>query len=149
MIAEILGAVGSAESAKNIVQDLRGLAEQKKFSELVKRIADLDLEMAQTERLLTKAMRESDALDRKNLELEKKNLELEKEVLRLNQELTQGSLSTLTMREDGFYYDGKSSRPYCPTCYADKDKRIPLQDETGHFTVFGKYKCTSCKSHFG
>ena len=139
MIAEILTAVGSAESAKNIVQDLRGLAEQQKFSELVKRIADLDLEMAKTERLLTQALRESDLLDRKNLELEKENLNLQKEIISLQDNSSNLSLS---VKADGLYYCSDHDSPFCPNCYANGNITLLSIVGTGRLKIFS---CPTCE----
>jgi hypothetical protein len=51
--------------------------------------------------------------------------------------------------KDGVYYDQDGDGPFCTGCYDTKKRPIRLVRQPRVFETFGKYKCPSCKEHYG
>ena len=50
---------------------------------------------------------------------------------------------------DGTYVFEGDDGHYCTACFDTTQRKIRLKSETGHFSVFGKWQCPSCKEFFG
>jgi hypothetical protein len=131
-----------AKSSSSTVKELLDVYTSAKNADLHRSITKLDREMAETERLLTAAMREADTLDRDKLALERENAKLKEEIEKLKLGQTQPKL----LMKDGLYYQESGEGPFCPNCYVSHGVQMPLtKGSFGHI----KLRCTSCKSNFG
>ncbi|MFX3211573.1 hypothetical protein V6141_27265, partial [Klebsiella pneumoniae] len=44
--------------------------------------------------------------------------------------------------------EGKANGPFCPKCYEGPENKLSsMSSVSGHFKVFGKYKCNTCAAY--
>jgi hypothetical protein len=137
---EIGAALRSLGAAVGLAKTVMDVAKKTDNAELIRAIADLNLEMATANLGMADLTNQLAELKQENIQLKGKIRELEESAKPERQ---------LSIGEDGFYYDAIGDGPFCTGCFDGKGKTIRLQLESPPFTTFGKYKCPSCRLHFG
>ena len=132
----IKDAIALVQSALDLTNSLRGIAEKSKDAETKLVIADLQLALA-------------------DLKIEIARLKTESHDLR--EQLAKRS-ATPQIGEDiesrnGLYYlrqprPGQADGPYCTRCYDADDQLILVSGLGAAFRHFGKWRCPQCKSHY-
>lgn len=132
-----------AKSSSSTVKELLDVYTSAKNADLHRSITKLDREMAETERLLTAAMREADTLDREKLALERENTRLKEEIEKLK---TNSSDIKLVQNENGLYYKNDGEGPFCKYCSEKLGKYVEMS-----FSTFPdeNYRCKEDPHHIG
>ena len=125
---------------QGIAKRLTGLAQKNKDSELLNLVADMNLKIANANLELANVINQLADVKTENTELKQRLKELEDSLEPTNQ---------LILGDDGLFYKQGETRPYCPGCYSERNKQIPLQDSQSSFKRFGSYRCTVCNKYAG
>jgi hypothetical protein len=67
----------------------------------------------------------------------------------LKRSLQQKAAGTPTADGDTYTFPGEEDHRFCTACHDVHGKKVRLARFEGPFTVFGKYKCPSCKATYG
>ena len=126
--------VSSLSTSIDIVKKLRELNKKVGEAEFKMLLADLSNELADAK------------LEAANLKSEL--AQAKDDVSRLESAASRNVDSGPDVHE-GAYVFGDNSRHYCTSCYDGSGSKVLLHQLSGPFTVFGKWQCPSCKSHFG
>jgi hypothetical protein len=133
-IAPILQGLQSLKTAADIVKYIRTAEGSFEKAEIKMKVADL-----------------AEALADARLSI----LEAQQEIERLNAEIAElrvvPDIQADIETRDGVYFrksEGPSGAPFCPSCYAKLDKRIPVSTVPRDFQDMAKYHCPSCRVYF-
>lgn len=137
---EISGAIKSLGAAVSLAKTVMEVAKKADNVELIRAIAELNLEMANANLGMADLTNQLAELKQENVQLKGKIRELEESAKPEKQ---------LSIGEDGFYYDGTNNGPFCTGCFDKNGKTIRLQLDKSRFKRFGKYKCPGCNKHYG
>mgnify|MGYP001557810699 CR=1 FL=1 len=110
------------------VTKLTTLAGTIKNADLKLLVADLTLEIAQTKTTMAALIDD--------------NRQLKATISAYN------TPKTSVQVKDGLYFTDNDG-PFCIACFDDKNKLIRISEVSGHFNVFGKYKCPVCAAYYG
>jgi hypothetical protein len=137
---EIGSAIKSLSAAVSLAKTVMEVAKKADNVELIRAIAELNLEMANANLGMAN-------LTNQLAELRQENIQLKGEI----QELKESAKSERQLRigEDGFYYDATGDGPFCTGCFDKNRTTIRLQLDKSALRSFGKYRCPSCHLHFG
>lgn len=129
------------------LKDLFDVYTDAKYQELLKTITGLERELAESSRMITTLMRETDSVDLANLRLERENRRLQARV----EELEASSMSkSKWVRSGGMWYDTEVDpdlkQPFCVACEPQDGSRIPLTP--GSDPAFVKWHCPKCYANY-
>jgi hypothetical protein len=136
---EISSAIKSLGAAVSLAKTVMEVAKKIDNAELIRAIANLNLEMATANLGMADLTNQLAELKQENVQLKGKIRELEESAKPERQ---------LNIGEDGFYYTGAGDGPFCTGCFDINGKTIRLQEDKSEIS-FGKYKCPSCRFSFG
>jgi hypothetical protein len=115
MVTELVQALTAVKNTTDIVKLIseysKEIDDKQKYSEFMRCISNLNLEIAKTEDALSKQIRESTKLEEKIAELEKENQKLK-------------NPSVLLVKRGKLYYVGDAEDPICPNCHKKGDEVI-------------------------
>jgi gas vesicle protein len=137
---EIGGAIKSLGAAVSLAKTVMEVAKKIDNAELIRAIADLNLEMATANLGMADLTNQLAELKHENGQLKEKIRKLEESAKPERQ---------LSIGEDGLYYNATGDGPFCTGCFDKDGKTIRLQLDNSSFRRLGKYKCPSCRMHFG
>ena len=137
---EIGSAIKSLGAAVSLAKTVMEVAKKADNVDLIRAIAELNLEMANANLGMADLTNQLAELKQENIQLKWKIRKLEESAKPERQ---------LSIREDGFYYDGTGDGPFCTGCFDKNDKVIRLQLDKSTFKRLGKYKCPGCIKHYG
>jgi hypothetical protein len=137
---EISSAIKSLGAAVSLAKTVMEVARKVDNVELIRAIAELNLEMANANLGMAD-------LTNQLAELKQENIQLKGEIRELKESAKPER--QLSIGDDGFYYDAQGKGPFCTGCFDKSGKAIRLQEDKSGFSSFGKYKCPSCRLHFG
>ena len=137
---EIGAALRSLGAAVSLAKTVMEVAKKTDNAELIRAIADLNLEMATANLGMADLTNQLAELKQENIQLKGKIRELEESAKPERQ---------LGIGKDGFYYTGTGDGPFCTGCYDKDAKTIRLQPQNSRLKVLGKYKCPGCDKSFG
>lgn len=128
--SDISGAIRGGSSLISLIKEITEIAKKAGNAELIRAIADLNLEVAEGNLKLADLTNQLAALKQENTELKQKVSDLEKqEPLGLEYRA-------------GLYYRAGEGDPYCPNCY--ENKKITMLSMIGVGNI-RNYKCQTCK----
>lgn len=136
---EIGGAIKSLSAAVSLAKTVMEVAMKIDNTELIRAIADLNLEIATANLGMADLTNQLAELKQANVQLKGKIRELEESFKPERQ---------LKIGDDEFYYDGTGSGPLCTRCFGKDGKTIRLQRATSNSMIFGKFTCPSCNEFF-
>lgn len=115
----------------------------KKLHSLSRKVADADFKMLLAD--LTNQLGDA--------KLEAANLKIDLATARERVEELERQASQRASTEpevhEGAYVFGDRTRHYCTGCYDQHGRKILLNEQTGHWTTFGKWECPACKQTLG
>ena len=125
--------ITSINNAITLAQRLREISKNIEDAEFKNVLADLGLEIADTKLALAQVTEE--------------NAQLKSELTKLKH--SRGESSSDLIFKDFAYYSDSDEGPFCSGCYDTQKQKIRLGPVSNDFTVFGKFKCPSCKEYCG
>jgi|SaaInl8_200m_RNA_FD_contig_81_67555_length_1211_multi_2_in_0_out_0_1 hypothetical protein len=133
-VSVISAGLSSVKTAIDIAKELKNADSLLKDAETKLKIADLLEALSELKVLLYETRDENQALKDSLKEIQAK-LDIQGEV----------------EFRDGHYYlkqpkEGQAPGHFCPKCYHDDNKLIPVSELSRHFRRIGKYKCPKCES---
>jgi uncharacterized protein involved in exopolysaccharide biosynthesis len=131
--AEIAGAIKSLSAVVGLGKTVADIAKKIDNSELIRAIADLNLEMANANLRMAELTSQLTEFKEENIQLKRTIRELQEASKEENQLILESDL----------YYKQNDEGPFCPHCY-NKDKSRSLLQKSYRFGTYD-YKCHICE----
>lgn len=132
---EIGGAIKSLSAAVSLAKTVMEVAKKVDNVELIRAIAELNLEMANANLGIAETTNQLTELKQENGQLRKKIWELEETSKKENK----------LIFKDGCYIKSNGEGPFCPNCYNKNESKSFLKKEGfGYGSQLFNYKCVTC-----
>ena len=130
---EITGTIQSIRAAIGLAKSITEVAKKLDNAELIRLIADLNLEMADANLKLAN-------INNELAEMKQGNLQLREQIRKL--ESDQSRNRPLIKSDNGMYFTDDGEGPFCPNCYNNSERT--LMKISGNIFIPTKFECQKC-----